>query len=510
MNNFVGIDLGTTFSALSILDDIGKPEIIPNIDGDRITPSVVYFPDDEEGKIIVGSPAKEALEYDSERVIQWVKRSMGSDKTWEIDLIDYTPEEISSLILKKVIQDASKIKGKIDSAVITVPANFAEKQRKATMEAGELSGIKVTHIINEPTAAALFYSLQTELSGKVLIYDLGGGTFDVTIAEIRNKHVECLASLGNSHLGGIDFDEKLLGIIKNHYQDGHGTDLITNPSDKNKFLFDAENIKKTLSKKERAKRAINGPSGQIKFELGKSEFEEAISTFIAQTETLVEGVLDETSLQPGDITNVLLVGGSTRIPAIQESLRNLFKREPLIAVNVDEAVTLGAAIYSGLMAPQNQRNAAQRNTLDPIKLNDVCNQYYGTIALRGDSERGKWEDYNAVILEKNTPLPCSNTDTFYTTVDNQTEIECKVTQSFHPEEDPKFVEIVWEGLITNLPPNRPEGQPVEISFSYDTNNMMHVSYKDVETGKTLEANIHPKSSKDLQDEKEALEDFIVE
>ncbi len=510
MSNLVGIDLGTTFSAIAVLDEIGKPEIVPNADGERITPSVVHFPEDEDGKSLVGDIAKKALVYRADRVLQCAKQRMGDDFKYTIEDCEYSPQQISSLILKKLAQDAALTKGPIESAVITVPANFRESARKATMDAGKLAGLEVTHIINEPTAAALYYATIGDVSGRVLIYDLGGGTFDVTVADVADQDVQVVASLGDAHLGGTDFDRKLLGVFQERYEKEYDRKLFDSEEGSFRYLADAEDLKKMLSKRERAGVMISGDAGPLKVELSRAEFEELISVHIAKTATLIDGVLDEAKCEVSDISQILLVGGSTRIPYVETTLKKIFGIEPTKAVNVDEAVALGAAVYAGLRAASGVLNSAQSSAMTKIKLTDVCSNYYGTLTLNQNNTTGRTELMNSVILKKNTSLPCSNKEVFYTMSDGQTELECTITQSQFPETDPEFVNVLDKAMFGGLPPGRPAGCEIEVIFSYDLNERMHCVFRDVQTGKQHEATLNPKGVEDVSADQAALRDFIVE
>ena len=509
MSKLVGIDLGTTFSAIAVLDEIGKPEIVPNEDGERITPSAVLFPEDEPGKALVGDVALKAVAYRPDRVIKNVKQQMGDETEFAIDGARYTPQQISSFILKKLKQDASLVKGDIEKAVITVPANFRESARKATMDAGQLAGLEVSHIINEPTAAALYYASITDVSGRVLIYDLGGGTFDVTVADVRDKNVEVVASLGDRHLGGSDFDRKLLEMFQDRHEKEYGSPLYRSEDEALRFLADAEDLKRMLSKRERGRIMLNGSNGPFKVELARQEFEEMISAHIAKTTTLIDGVLDEAECTAAHISQVLLVGGSSRIPYVEKTLTRIFGKEPTRAVNVDEAVALGAALYAGMRDPQ-ALNAAQSSAMSRIQLTDVCSNYYGTLSIDANHTTGRYETVNSIILQKNTPLPCSNKETFCTTGDGQTQIECTVTQSQFPETDPEFVNVLDKALFRDLPPGRPAGRPIEVTFSYDRNERMHCVFLDVESGKKHEATLCPKGAGDAEAQKRDVVDFIVE
>ena len=514
MGKVAGIDLGTTFSAISILNDSGKPEIVKNQEGDYLTPSVVAFPSDQDGLVIVGEMANAHLEVEPDRVIKEVKRDMGTDKTYSLAGNEHTPQGISSMILKKLVQDAEKQVGKIDSAVVTVPANFREQARQSTMKAAEEAGINVEHIIDEPTAAALHYATSNKISGTVMIYDLGGGTFDVTIATIVGKDIKVITSVGSQNTGGTDIDKIILEKIKKHYKEKFNSDLINTNNDRNEFYYtkEAEKIKKALSIKDKYKAPIKGNEGSLFVDFTRDEFENDISTLIADTEGLMEEALDEAKdkgINENDIKNILLVGGSTRIPAVSKLIKKKFNKDPLTGVNVDEAISLGAAIYAGKKADPTSLSATQQEELKKVDLEEVCNAYYGTIILQVNQEKQAYDNVVSIIIEKNTPLPCSKTETYYTIADGQTQVDCEVTQSVAKENNPKFVDRIWKGVLDNLPPNRPSGQEIQVTYGYDENKMMICKYKDVESGKEIIANLNMES-KDGSGAGPTADDFTIE
>jgi len=498
MSNIIGIDLGTTFSAIAKLDDHGHPAIVP-VDGERIMASCVYAPKADKGSLIVGSLARNSLDHEPESVVKRFKRDIGSDKTYRLRSgLELNPVSASAAILRKLTQEASKELGPIHEVVITVPANFAERQRKATIEAGAQAGLKVTNIINEPTAAVLAYAAQKTVKGTILIYDLGGGTFDVTIAKVNGSEIECLTSEGDSELGGMDFDQKIAEIVDQKHADKFGRSLrdalgLKSEEDERRspawqsLLRNAEECKKTLSKMTSAPfNFYEGPDGPLKTEITRQEFERAISSLIAKTEMRVETALDDLDLKPEDIDEVLLVGGSSRVPAVKDSLKRQFGKEPSEGVNLDEAVALGAAIYAGLRADKGNLKPMQREKLSKVSVVDVANHYYGTISMHRDDELGTEDLRVSIIIPKNTPLPCSNTDTFYTRRAGQQYVNCRVTQSADMESDPDFVNIILEKELGPLPPGRPAQQPLEVTYSYDLNQTMHVKFLDVESGKVFE------------------------
>ncbi len=508
MGKIAGIDLGTTFSALSILNESGKAEIVKNFDGDYLTESVVAFPSEEEGKAITGKDAKDHLEIEPDRVIKEVKRDMGTDKTYTVAGKEHTPFGISSMILKKLVQDSEKQHGKIEDVVVTIPANFSNEARQDTEKAIKEAGLNFKYIIEEPTAAALHYASSNSLAGKVMIYDFGGGTFDITIAEINGKDVICKTSHGDQRLGGTDIDRIILDKMKDAYKKDKGVDLVNNKAEEYNFTFLAEEIKKGLTKKEKISKMISGKEGDMKFTLTREEFEKNISTMMSKIDSLIDVTLDELNLKESDISNILLVGGSTRIPIVKKNILKRFNKEPLTGVNVDEAVSLGAALYAGKKADPKKLTAAQSEELKKIDLKTVCNFYFGSVILRENTEKQKLEPYNETMLAKNTPLPCSQTKTFYTMTDGQTAVECEIKQSLAEQGDPDFATTIWKGLLDNLPPNRPQGRPIEVTFSYDENGMMHCKYKDVESN--IEMPVDLSIDKDKESDAPTANDFTIE
>lgn len=490
MANIVGIDLGTTFSALAILNAIGKPEIVPNADGERLTPSAIYFDEENSDIIRVGIEAINSRRLNAQRSVRWIKRNMG-DQNYKkhIDGKDWEPVELSSLILKKLKQDCLIGDDQVNDVVISVPAHFDEIRRKATMDAGKMAGLNVIGIVNEPVAAALYYATTREVSGKVLVYDLGGGTFDVTIMEVKGHQMDIICSQGDHALGGVDFDQKILEILERDYKGKFNCDLVGSEEDRAKYEDEAEDIKKTLSRRPIAKKLLYGPAGSMKMEVTREMFEEAITSLMSRTDILVEVALEEAKLKPKEIDKVLLVGGSTRIPLVQQRLEKMFGHPPETAVNVDECVALGAALHAGLTMLREKSedlSAGISNGLKDINLTDVCNHSYGTICAPIDEKTGKRVIQNRIILKKNTPLPCESTQMFYTLSEGQTDLEVTITQG-----EDTAVEYVNK-IATHklkLPPNRPSDRPIKVTYSYDVNQRMHCKFEDVESGKILEVDL---------------------
>jgi molecular chaperone DnaK len=487
MTNLVGIDLGTTFTSLAILNAIGRPEIVPNADGDRLTPSAVFFDEDNPDVVRVGVEAINARHLNARRSVRWIKRNIGdTEYRVNIDGRDWTPVELSSLILKKLKQDCSAEHGEIRDAVISVPAHFDEVRRKATMDAGALAGLNVIGLVNEPVAAALYYATTREVFGKVLVYDLGGGTLDVTIMDIKGRQMDIICSQGDHALGGIDFDRKVLEILEQNYRAQYCAELVQTEEDRAKYEDEAEDIKKTLSRRLVAKKMLYGPAGTTRVEISRQMFEDAISQLLARTDILLELILDEAGLQPSEINKVLLVGGSSRIPLVQQKLEKMFGFAPDAAVNVDECVALGAALHAGLTMLREKPetvSAGIASGLRDINLTDVCNHSYGTICAPVDKETGRRIIQNHIILWKNTPLPCEASQMFYTMTDGQEEVEVTITQG--EDTAPEYINKIATHRF-KLPPDRPAGCQIKVTYSYDVNQRMHCKFEDVQSGRILE------------------------
>jgi molecular chaperone DnaK len=490
MSNIAGIDLGTTFSELAVLNAIGKPEIIPNADGERITPSAIYFDEHEEGLIRVGIEALNSRYINPERSVRWIKRHMGeSNFRLTIDGKDWNQIELSSLILKKLKQDCSQHCGEITDVVISVPAHFDEIRRKETMEAGAMAGLNVIGIVNEPVAAALHYATSCDVHGKVLVFDLGGGTFDITIMDVNGHNMDIICSQGDHALGGVDFDARVLEILERKYREEFKIDLISCEEDRAKFEDEAEDIKKTLSRRPVVKKIIYGPAGSMRVEFTREMFEESISSLLTRTDILLEVALEEAGLTTSDIDKVLLVGGSTRIPTIHKRLEKKFGFEPQASVNVDECVALGAALHAGLIMMREKPDTVSAGIsagLKDITLTDVCNHSYGTICAPIDKETGKRVVANRIILKKNTPLPCEATQMFYTMKEGQTELEVVITQG--EDIDMRYVNKIATHKL-KLPEDRPSQCPIKVTYSYDLNQRMHCKFHDVESGNALEVDL---------------------
>ena len=513
MAKVIGIDLGTTFSAIASLDDLGNPEVLASIEDNRkITASAIYI----EGKnVIVGDKALNYIKDEPKKVILQTKREMENDVVYSIDqgkwtndndLVDaYTPAQVSALILKKLKDYTTDVK----KAVITVPAMFAEKARQATLDAAKMADIEVIELINEPTAAVLHYASLpgVEVGGRVMIFDLGGGTFDVTFAEVKNKKVDVLTSRGDKYLGGKDFDWEIVKLIKKKYHDIHKVDI--DIENNKEYIQKAEEVKKILSVKNKASTNIDGPKGLQQIEITQEEFEESIQTYIEKIKMLIEEAMDASGMKPSRINQTLLVGGSTRIPIITKVLTKIMGKPPIKGVNVDEAVVCGAAIYAGLKTEKKKLSTEQQEALKDVNLTDVCNFYMGTLAYVTDPLTNRKVVANTIIIDRDAKLPVSVTKRYTTIVEGQEQLECSVTQSEGPEENKEFVNVIHNEML-NLPKGRPANQPIDITYSYDESGKMHCMFTDVESGNSHEIELTPESTQALDKYRKQVEEISVE
>ena len=492
MANIIGIDLGTTYSVMARLDENGTPLIVENGEGESLTPSIVEFTGKKS--VIVGKEAKKALRiasdkskfaFDAKREIR-----VNSDKTWKAFRETHSPTSISSLILKYLRDAFIDRHGEIDSAVITIPANFKTQAREATIEAAKKAGISKVELIDEPTAAAFAYAFSSgkRLNGNYVVYDLGGGTFDVSIAKIKGKDISILGKEGLGQLGGRDFDHALTEIIIEKFNEEAGKKLSPKEVDIN---VDVEELKKSLSK--RKKVAINlsiRGKGAADFYITQKEFEEAISADIQQTETQCELVLEDAKLTVNDITEVLLVGGSTRIPYVKKVVEEYFKQKPKYVGNPDEAVALGAAIYSAYKLDSRKLNASQKKSMEGVKIDEITGSAFGTpVLMSNPMDESQKVLLNSIIIEKGVHRPCSKTKDYFTVHENQTGVDLVVTEAEDNDEtDLDWVNKIWEGEM-ELPPNRSAGCKIQVTFSFDENGIMHCPFKDVESGRIEEIDL---------------------
>lgn len=479
MSKVIGIDLGTTNSCVAVMEG-GEPVVIPNPEGNRTTPSVVAFKD---GERLIGEVAKRQA-ITNPNTIQSIKRHMGSDYKVNIEGKEYTPQEISAIILQYLKSYAEDYIGeKVTKAVITVPAYFNDAQRQATRDAGIIAGLEVERIINEPTAAALAYGIDKEEDQTILVYDLGGGTFDVSILDIGDGTFEVIATAGDNQLGGDDFDQRIIDYMVDEFKKQHGIDLSQDKMAMQRLKEAAEKAKIDLSGVTQAQISLPfitaGESGPLHLEmtLSRAKFEDLTRDLVERTMIPVRNALKDADLTPQDIDKVLLVGGSTRIPAVQEAIKREIGKEPSKGINPDEVVALGAAIQGGVL---------QGDVKDVVLL-DVTPLSLGIETMGGVTTR---------LIERNTTIPTSASQIFTTAADNQTAVDIHVVQG--EREMAADNKTLGRFQLTGIPP-APRGVPqIEVTFDIDANGIVHVRAKDLGTNK--EQSITIKASSGLSEE----------
>jgi molecular chaperone DnaK len=503
MGTIAGIDLGTTYSALAALNEIGKPEIVPDTEGNRITPSVVCFNGGDS--ITVGLEAKNKLKTDPTDVVQFVKRKMADPShRYLVAGAEYSPVQISAFILKKLKDDCVQ-HGDVEDVVITVPAHFNEVERKSTMDAGKIAGLNVLGVVNEPTAAAVYYASQNPMNGNVVVYDLGGGTFDVTILNLNGDQMDVLASKGNGHLGGVDFDNLLTRRAANDSKSKNGKMLFpdafieafpSESSNESKSYYTvmerAEKAKKVISAK--GKGAIRGSAsnGDFYSTVVTSEFEEMISSHLMTTEMLLENALEDAGLSVSNIDKVLLVGGSTRIPKVSQMLESFFGFAPEQLGNPDEVVALGAAILAGKRkvksAGASSVSAAIRAEVGKTSVLECANKFFGMLSLDMNEGRGQEMLQNSIIIKRGAKIPCEETERFSTIVDCQKKLRVQVTESDEEMNDPDHVHKIGEWLL-DLPANCPRGSSLRVTYGYSEDQRLKVKVE-LPDGNIFEGELH--------------------
>jgi molecular chaperone DnaK len=468
MSKIIGIDLGTTNSCVAVMEG-GKPTVIANAEGARTTPSIVAFT--KTGERLVGEPAKRQAVTNAEKTIASIKRDMGTDRGRTIDGKKYSPQQISAMILQKLKADAESYLGeKVTEAVITVPAYFNDAQRQATKDAGKIAGLDVKRIINEPTAAALAYGLDNEKEQKIMVYDLGGGTFDVSIIDIGDGVIEVLATNGDTHLGGDDFDNKIIDWMIAEFKKAEGVDLSGDKIAMQRLKEAAEKAKKELSSAMTTN--INLPfitataEGPKHFDvnLSRAQFDELTRDLVERTAIPVQNAMRDAGVTNADLGQVLLVGGSTRIPAVQDKVRQLTGKEPSKSLNPDECVAIGASVQGGKLA--GDAGAGDILLLDVTPLS-LSIETMGGVATR--------------LIERNTTIPTKKSQVFSTAADNQTAVDINVVQG--ERQFARDNKSLGQFRLDGIPP-APRGIPqIEVTFDIDANGIVNVSAKDLGTGK---------------------------
>ena len=491
MAKIIGIDLGTTNSCVAVMEG-GKPTVIANTEGARTTPSVVAFT--KTGERLVGEPAKRQAVTNAEKTIASIKRDMGTDHGRTIDDKKYSPQQISAMILQKLKADAESYLGeKVSDAVITVPAYFNDAQRQATKDAGKIAGLDVKRIINEPTAAALAYGLDNEKEQKILVYDLGGGTFDVSIIEIGDGVIEVLATNGDTHLGGDDFDNKLIQWMIDEFRKQEGIDLSGDKMAMQRLKEAAEKAKKELSSATTTN--INLPfitataEGPKHFDMNltRAKFDELTNDLVERTAIPVQNALKDAGLTSSEIGQVLLVGGSTRIPAVQEKVKQLTGKEPSKSLNPDECVAIGASIQGGKLA--GDAGAGEILLLDVTPLS-LSIETMGGVATK--------------LIERNTTIPTKKSQIFSTAADNQTAVDINVVQG--ERQFARDNKSLGQFRLDGIPPARRGVPQIEVTFDIDANGIVNVSAKDLGTGKEQHITITAGSNMSDEDIEKAVKE----
>jgi molecular chaperone DnaK len=482
MANIVGIDLGTSTTVLARFNDTGIAESTNNADGEQLTPSVVHV--ESDGVVICGKEAKKLVGLGHDQVFAEFKREMGGSQSWQVNGLEITPEDLSGYLLKQVMSDYVQQFGEPDTTVISWPANFTDRQKVATQEAARRAGLKVQFFINEPTAAALYYTLSLKLNGTFLVYDMGGGTFDVTVVEVKGFDIRVIFSEGVSRLGGADMDAAMLGIIAKKFKAQTGGDF--DRIDCGFALHEIESPKHSLSTRDTTDiRVVSTQYGALKITITRAEFEEAIRPLVRQAEKACLDMLSANGIDRAALREVFMVGGTSRIPALQESVHRLFGRKPIIR-EPDHAVARGVAIYAALKTDPAKLTHLQRNAIGAVKVIDITPHYFG-IGLHEPYSATSM--FNRVLIDKGLPVPYSVVKRFHTSEgENKTGIQLIITQSPRAERDISKVKVLHNKYVP-INPKGHAGEFIDVTFSYDTNGMMECVLHEVSTGKKTQLNL---------------------
>lgn len=495
--NYAGIDLGTTNSAIACVDRYGKPEIIANAEGERTTPSTVAI--EPDGIPLVGIEAVNQALIEPERTIRHIKREMGNPSYRKnIDGEEYSPETISAFILQKLVKDAKdRLEQVLKQVVISVPAYFKDTQREATRQAAEIAGLEVIRIINEPTAAAIAYGLDKEENQTILVYDWGGGTFDVTIMQIEDKEFTVLATDGDARLGGADVDAKLIDFLAEDFLDVHGIDLRDEPHTLQDLRDKAEIAKKDLSFRNSTIVTLSQGEKTARVNIDRDDFNDLIKDLIAKTESCLNRVIKDAGLSWSDIDKVLLVGGSTRIPLVKETIIRVTGAEPVTDINPDECVAMGAAIQAVIAMQETDKDSETESPLVldeaagclDIQVNDINTHSLGVKAFSPARDRY----VNSIIIPRLTPIPCEHTKVYRTSEDNQKRVEFDVLQG--EDENPRSMDVdrIGKAGLRDLPPHKAGELFLEVTLRYTADGIVEVITKEQQSGKVSREVVMPKT-----------------
>lgn len=483
-----GIDLGTTFSAIAYVNQHGKPEIIPNREGDRTTPSVIFF--ESDGSPVVGKEARNISISEPRRTARFFKREMGNPSyRFNVDGTDHFPENLAAMVLKKLAIDAGKaLNTEVKKVVISVPAYFKDAQREATRTAGEIAGLDVVRIINEPTAAALAYGTEkVEGSQKLMVYDFGGGTFDVTIMAIEQGEFEVLATDGDARLGGKDIDGRLVGYLAEQFIKAHDIDLRLEAHTHQDLWDKAEIAKKDLSFRTTVAVVLSAGDKTLRVDLDRDTFDELIADLVARTEACLSDVIGQADLSWSDVDTILLAGGSSRIPAVRTMIERLTGHGGALDMNPDECVALGAAVQGTIAEPADGEGRPSGE--QSIVVKDVASHSLGVKAMAANRDGF----LNSVIIPRFTELPCRKTRTYATYEDNQRQVVIEILQGEGEDPDSPEVELVGKTGMKDLPDHKAGDLIIEVSMSYDLDGVIEVVAKELMGGSTVRELVMQKS-----------------